>query len=262
MWSPPAVSTSTRTSATSTETLILGGRSTVSTSTGTVATATATRDYHSITGGSRSLTSHTSETSTGTRTDQGSTSRSPLAISTSSHTSEIVTGTSSGHVASAPDTFGADAGLTSMVATPTTTVATSTISTSSRLINPASASTVVSSEARHGNVASTPTSNIFSSTVTSVNRPGRLGVHISPTAVVGADARSRSNESTTAKQSTALSVADGENTLADRGWRWRATLPAVSADIESVDDGTRLSIDRTGSNSAPSVSSGSTSGML
>ena len=97
---------------------------------------------------------------------------------------------------------------------------------------------------------------------TSVNRPGRLGVHISPTAVVGADARSRSNESTTAKQSTALSVADGENTSADRGWRWRATLPAVSADIESVDDGTRLSIDRTGSNSAPSVSSGSTSGML
>ena len=193
--------------------------------------------------GSRSLTSHTSETSTGTRTDQGSTSRSPLAISTSSHTSEIVTGTSSGHVASAPDTFGADAGLTSMVATPTTTVATSTVSTSSRLINPASASTVVSSEARHGNVASTPTSNIVSSTVTSVNGPGRLGVHLSPTAVVGADARSCSNESTTAKQSTALSVADGENNLADRGRRWRATLPAVSTDIESVDDGTGLSIE-------------------
>ena len=241
---------------------MVGGRSTVSTSTSTVATATATREYHSITGGSRSLTSHTSVTSTGTRTDQGSTSRSPLAISTSSHSSEIVTGTSSGRVASAPDTFGADAGLTSMVATPTTTVATSTISTSSRLINPASASTVVSSEARHGNVTSTPTSNIFSSTVTSVNRPGRLGVHISPSAVFGADARRRSNESSTATPSTALSLEDGENTLADRGRRWRATLPAVSADIESVADGTGLSIDRTGSNSSLSVSSGSASGML
>ena len=240
----------------------MGGRSTVSTSTSSVATATATREYHSITGGSRSLTSHTSVTSMGTRTDQGSTSRSPLAISTSSHTSEIVTGTSSGRVSSAPDTFGADAGLTSMVTTPTTTVVTSTISTSNRLINPASATPVVSSEAGHGSVASTPTSNIVSSTVTSVNRPGRLGVHISPTAVVGADARSRSNESTTATPSTALSVADGENTLADRGRRWRASLPAVSADIESVNDGTGLSIDRTRSNSALSVSSGSTSGML
>ena len=155
------------------------------------------------------------------------------------------------------------AGLTSMVATPTTTVATSTISTIRRLINPASVSTVVSSEARHGNVTSTPTSNIFSSTVTSVNRPGRLGVHISPTAVFGADARRRSNESSTATPSTALSLEDGENTLADRGRRWRATLPAVSADIESVADGTGLfSIDRTGSNSALSVSSGSASGML